>query len=103
MQVWELKEPLKSDVLSRSEEKEMLDSDEASVKHPSGLNKRFAYFCTRNFFKRGGRELRECESNLFEICRDEIGDEFLRFSAGLCKNWKVDIMRCSSESLCKLV
>jgi len=51
----------------------MLDCDEASIRHPSGLNRRFAYFCILNFFVRGWRELRNYENNLFE---DE--DEFLR-------------------------
>lgn len=74
------KEALKSDVLSRSEEKLMLDSNEASVSHPTGLNRRFAYFCTRNFFVRGGREMRECDSGMFHTYRDQYGDEFLRYS-----------------------
>jgi len=48
------KDTLKSNVLTISEEKLMLDSEEASVSHPSRLNKLFAYFCTRIFFVRGG-------------------------------------------------
>jgi len=57
----------------------MLDSNEASIKHLSRLNRCFAYFCTCNFFVRGGRELRDCDSSLFEVCRDQYGNKFLRY------------------------
>lgn len=57
----------------------MLDSYEASVKHPSGLNRRFTYFCTHNFFARGGRELQDSERNCFKLCKDQFDDEFLRY------------------------
>ena len=68
----------KNNVLTWSEEKEMLNCEEAFVKHLIGLNRRFSYFYTRNFFITGRRELYQCENNVFELVKDQFGDQYLR-------------------------
>ena len=56
----------------------MLASEGASINIPAGLNNRFVYFSTRNFFVRGGQELRDLESIDFSFVKDSLGDECLR-------------------------
>ena len=68
----------KSDVLTRKEEREMLDSDGASLHHPRGLNNRFVYFCCRNFFIRGQNELRETSAHQFELHENDDNEQYLR-------------------------
>ena len=68
----------KSDVLTREEERIVLESDGCSVSHPRGLNSRMGYFLCRNFFIRGQNELRWTNANQFQLHVNTRGDEFLR-------------------------
>ena len=68
----------KSDLLTREEERIVLDSEGCSVTHPRGLNSRMGYFLCRNFFIRGQNELRWTNANQFQLHVNPRGDEFLR-------------------------
>jgi hypothetical protein len=70
--------PLKSDVITHAEEAAMLASEAASLDTPQGLNQRMGYFATRNFFIRASQEIREVNSNQFQLVIDEFGEECLR-------------------------
>lgn len=72
------KETLKSDVVTFVEEDAMLASDAASSDTPSGLNCRFAWYCTKNFFIWGGVELWKLDSNEMTLIHDEHRDKCLR-------------------------
>lgn len=63
----------KFDVLTRKEEREILDSDGASLHNPRGLNNRFVYFCSRNFFIRSQNELRETSAHQFKLHENDDG------------------------------
>jgi hypothetical protein len=56
----------------------MLASKAAFVDTPAGLNMRFGYFCSRNFFVRPAQEMCQVNNNNFKLVVDEFGDECLR-------------------------
>jgi len=74
------KSVVKSDILTFEQEAEMLMTTAASPETPHRLNNRYAYYCTRNFFVRGGTELRNVDHNEFKLMRDEFGEEYLRYN-----------------------
>jgi hypothetical protein len=67
------KEVKKSDVVTLSEEATMLESPVASLHIASGLNARMGWYCRKIFIVRGGQELRDLNSNQFELVTDEFG------------------------------
>lgn len=57
----------------------MLSFVVADPSTPAGLNARFAYYCTCNFFCRGGQELRDIDNTQFQLIKDKFGDECVKF------------------------
>jgi hypothetical protein len=78
------KEVRKSDVVNFSEEAAMLNSPATDPLTASGLNARMDWYCGKNFFVCGGKELQDLSNNQFELITDEFGDERLRFVFSYC-------------------
>ena len=68
----------KSDDLTFEEEEKMLASDAARLDSPAGVNNRFVYYCTRNFFVRAGKEMRDLDESMFSLLTDDDNNCFLR-------------------------
>jgi hypothetical protein len=73
------KEVRKNDVVTLSEEVVMLNSPAADPLTTTSLNARMGWYCGKNFFVRGGQELRDLNYNQFELVTDDFGDEGLKF------------------------
>ncbi|CAM6100293.1 unnamed protein product [Calypogeia fissa] len=87
----------KSDPLSVGEEQKMLSLPINQINSLLGINHRFAWYYTKNFLIRGASEFRQ-------VCVEDFTlhnryREMLRYTPGTSKNWKVDILHCSSEQL----
>ncbi|KAL3685311.1 hypothetical protein R1sor_003333 [Riccia sorocarpa] len=86
------REVKKSSVLSLEEEKLILDQKICQIDTPTGLNYRMGFFCLRNFFIRGQKELRNVNIEDFQIVNLPIG-QALRFTQGHSKNYRFSLAR----------
>ena len=92
----------RSDVLTPLEESLMLTQEKCQATIPSGANHRMGWFCMKHFFVRGGIELRKVSAEDFSLLKGPLG-EFLCFSQGESKNWRMDVSHCSIDQLRKLI
>ena len=69
----------KNDDLTVEEEERMLASDAAGLDCPPGVNNRFVYYCTKNFFIRAGKEMRDTDESMFSLHTNADNQVFLRY------------------------
>ena len=70
----------KSDDLTFKEEEQMLASEAMKLDSPTGVNNRFVYYCTRNFFIRAGKEMRDIDESMFSLLTNSDNQVFLRYA-----------------------
>ena len=69
----------KIDDLTVEEEERMLASEAARIDCPTGVNNPFVYYCTRNFFIKAGKEMRDINESMFSLLTDADDQVFLRY------------------------
>ena len=70
----------KSDDLTLEEEEQMLASEATKLDSPTGVNNRFVYYCTRIFFIRVGKEMRDIDESMFSLLTNSDIQVFLKYA-----------------------